>query len=113
MALTSAQLKKKEQTRARAMKLLEKKPRVSASKRKEMNAAKRRARVQKKCKTDPAILSDKFKAAVPSARKIANMDYDDFLEMKIVLRWENTPPKPFDVPVKGSNVCNHPISLNT
>lgn len=31
------------------------------------------------------ILSTKFKAAVPSANKISNLDYDEFKEMKKVI----------------------------
>lgn len=64
------------------MKLLQKKPAVDAATKKKRDVLKRKARVEKKCKSDPEELSAKLKAAVPSANKISNLDYEDFLQVK-------------------------------
>ncbi|CAN0244976.1 unnamed protein product [Ectocarpus sp. 6 AP-2014] len=68
--------------RARKMKLIERKPRMSAATKKKKAADNRKRRAGARCKSDPKVLSDKFKAAVPSAHKISQLDYYDFLELK-------------------------------
>ena len=79
----SSQVRKKlELERARKMKLDLKKPGLDAATKKKRNASRRKARVHDKCKSDPKVLSDNLKSAVPSANKISNLDYDDFMELK-------------------------------
>ena len=68
--------------RARKMKLIERKPRMSAATKKKRAADKRKRRTDVRCKSDPRVLSDNFKAAVPSAHKISQLDYYGFLEVK-------------------------------
>lgn len=55
---------------------------MSAATKKKKAAAKRKSRTDARCKSDPKVLSDKFKAAVPSGHKISQLDYYDFLELK-------------------------------
>lgn len=75
MAISSTQ-------RARGMKLIVRKPPMSAATKKKRAEAKRKARVNAKCKSEPAEISAKFKAAVPSGSKISKMTYEDFLKVK-------------------------------
>ncbi|CAN0485342.1 unnamed protein product, partial [Ectocarpus sp. 12 AP-2014] len=86
--LTHSQLLSK----ARKMKVIERKPRVSAATKEKREAARRKARVDAKCKSDPKVLSANFKAAVPSAHKISHLDYYDFLDLKRMIN-PNTLPK--------------------
>ncbi|AAR26954.1 FirrV-1-E5 [Feldmannia irregularis virus a] len=44
--------------------------------------ARRQARVKEKCPSERAEISEKFKAAVPSAHKIARLDYPGFVALK-------------------------------
>ncbi|CAM9180447.1 unnamed protein product [Ectocarpus sp. 12 AP-2014] len=64
------------------MKLIERKPRMSTAAKKKREVARRKNRVNAKCKSEPKVLSDKFKAAIPSANKISQLDYEDFMELK-------------------------------
>ncbi|AAK14568.1 unnamed protein product [Ectocarpus sp. 4 AP-2014] len=75
--LTHSQLLSK----ARKMKVIEKK-RMSAATKKKRGAERRKVRADAKCKSDPKVLSAKFKAAVPSAYKISHLDYYGFLDLK-------------------------------
>ncbi|CAM9137988.1 unnamed protein product [Ectocarpus sp. 8 AP-2014] len=70
--------------RARRMKLIEKTPRarMSEATKKRRAKARRELRIDVKCKSDPKILSAKFKAAVPSAHKITQLNYSEFQKMK-------------------------------
>ncbi|CAN0507456.1 unnamed protein product [Ectocarpus sp. 12 AP-2014] len=72
-------------SQARKMKYIEKKPRVSAATKKKREAARRKVRVDAKCKSDPKVLSANFKAAVPSANKISKLNYSDFKKMKTAI----------------------------
>lgn len=65
-------------SQARKMKILYRKPRVSeATKRKRA-----KDRVAKKCGSDATELFHRLKSAVPSARKISQLDYFDFVDLK-------------------------------
>ena len=62
---------KDEATKAKYLK----KPRVSSKTR-------RLKKIKEKCPGERTEISEKFKAAVPSANKIQKMDYDGFLKLK-------------------------------
>ena len=64
------------------MKVIYRKPPMSTSTKKKREAARRKKRADTRCQTDPKVLSDKFKAAVPSANKISKLDYYEFMELK-------------------------------
>jgi hypothetical protein len=64
------------------MKVVYRKPPMSAATKKKKEAARRKKKAIAKCQADPKVVSDKFKAAVPSATKISKLDYYDFLELK-------------------------------
>lgn len=64
------------------MKLIERKPRKSAATKKKKAVDRRKSRTDARCKSDPKVLNAKFKAAVPSAHKISQLDYYDFVELK-------------------------------
>lgn len=55
---------------------------MSAATKKKKAADRRKSRISAKCKSDPKELSEKLKAAVPSAHKISQLDYYDFVDLK-------------------------------
>lgn len=69
-------------SQARRMKLIERKPRMSAATKKKRADARKKKKVAGKCTSDPKVLCKKFKAAVPSAHKISNLNYSEFQKMK-------------------------------
>lgn len=73
-------------SRARKMKLIYKKPRMSAAAKKRKELARKKKRVADKCQSDPKVLSKKIKAAVPSANKISKLTYSEFVKLKKDIR---------------------------
>lgn len=55
---------------------------MSAATKKKKAADRRKSRADAKCKSDPKVLSAHLHAAVPSAHKISQLDYYDFIKMK-------------------------------